>query len=332
MADRKQTASRDPGTSAEKPGLHPRNRHRERYDFPQLVKSCPELGPFVAQNPYGDLSIDFANPDAVRTLNRALLAHFYGVGHWEIPKDYLCPPIPGRADYLHHLADLLASCNAGGIPRGESICVLDIGSGANCIYPILGNREYDWRFVGSEVDARALAAAKRILQANQGLAQDIELRLQRQPGNIFSGILQPGEVFDLSMCNPPFHASLSEAREGTQRKWRNLGREESIGKRAPMQNFGGQGAELWCPGGEAVFVERMIEESAAIPNRCLWFTTLLSKSSHLPRVRAVLKRAAALEVRIIEMAQGQKKSRIVAWTFLDEAERQAWRKVRWQQV
>ena len=93
--------------------LHPRNRHSGRYDFATLIECCPELAPFVAPNAYGDDSIDFADPLALRALNRALLRHFYGVGPWDIPARYLCPPIPGRADHLHYLADLLAAAPGG---------------------------------------------------------------------------------------------------------------------------------------------------------------------------------------------------------------------------
>ena len=60
-----------------KKGLHERNPHNKRYDFPELIKSLPKLGDFVAKNKYDELSIDFANSDAVLTLNKALLAHFY---------------------------------------------------------------------------------------------------------------------------------------------------------------------------------------------------------------------------------------------------------------
>ena len=117
----------------QKSGLHPRNRHRSRYDFPALIASCPALAPFVKPNAWGDVSVDFADPAAVKMLNRALLQHFYGIEHWDIPADYLCPPIPGRADYLHHLADLLATSNGGEIPRGKGVAILDVGVGANCI-------------------------------------------------------------------------------------------------------------------------------------------------------------------------------------------------------
>lgn len=315
-----------------KPGLHPRNRHRERYDFPALIAGCPELARYVTRTDRGEASIDFVDPAAVKALNRALLQLYYGVAGWDIPAGFLCPPIPGRADYLHHLADLLASDNGSVIPRGDAVRALDIGVGANCVYPLIGQREYGWSFVGADIDPAALASAQRILRANPGLAAAIQLRQQRKPAQIFTGVLGPREHFDVSLCNPPFHASLAEAREGTQRKWRNLGRgAEAAGRNAspPRLNFGGQGAELHCPGGEAAFIRRMIEESAALPERCLWFTTLVSKAANLPGVQAALRHAGARATRVIEMAQGQKKSRIVAWTFLGDAQRRHWRTARW---
>lgn len=313
---------------AEKNSMHPRNRHRGRYDFKQLITGTPELAAFVALNAYGDESINFADPSAVKALNRALLNEVYGIKQWDIPAQYLCPPIPGRADHLHFLADLLADGNGGVIPRGDSIRVLDIGVGANCIYPLIGHREYGWQFVGTDIDPAAIANAQGIVDAN-GLSAAITLRLQTSPAAILQGVVKPDEVFDLSMCNPPFHASLAEARSGTQRKWKNLGR-ESNKKNVPVLNFGGQSMELCCEGGEEAFVCRMIEESARLRGSCMWFTTLISKSASLPGVYRAIKYAGAVENRTIEMAQGQKKSRIVAWTFLDKAQQQAWRLARWR--
>lgn len=313
---------------AEKSSMHPRNPHRGRYDFKQLISGTPALAAFVSLNAYGDESINFADPAAVKVLNRALLNQVYGIKHWDIPVQYLCPPIPGRADHLHYLADLLAELNGGVIPRGNAIRVLDIGVGANCIYPLIGQREYGWQFVGTDIDAAAIANAQGIVDAN-GLGGAISLRLQASPAAVFQGVVQPGELFDLSMCNPPFHASLAEARAGTQRKWKNLGIEANK-KKVPVLNFGGQSMELCCEGGEEAFVCRMIEESARYQNSCMWFTTLISKSASLPGVYRAIKYAGALENRTIEMAQGQKKSRIVAWTFLDKPQQQAWRLARWK--
>lgn len=307
----------------EKDGLHPRNPHRGRYDFGRLVACLPELTAFVAKNAYGDETIDFADPSAVRALNRALLALEYGITGWDIPVQYLCPPIPGRADYLHYLADLLA--DGGEILRGPSVRVLDVGVGANCIYPLIGLRSYGWRFVGSDIDKTALANARRIVDAN-GLGGDIELRLQPSRAAILDGVMRADEPFDLTMCNPPFHASPDEATAGTQRKWRNLGKRPG---KQPVLNFGGQGAELYCKGGEQAFIGRMAAESAMRPMGCLWYTSLVSKSASLPGVYRALKRAGALEIRTMDMAQGQKKSRIVAWTFLDGRQQAEWR-ARWK--
>ena len=285
--------------------LHPRNRHRDPYNFSRLIKSCPGLAKFVAINNYGRESIDFANPIAVKILNKAILKVFYDIT-WDIPEPFLCPPIPGRADYIHYIADLLGVYNGGIIPRGKKVFILDIGVGANCIYPLIGNREYGWSFVGTDIDPAAISIANAIIKQND-LTEAIEIRLQKSSSNIFKGILSDDFQFDLSMCNPPFHATLSEARAGTKRKWKNL----KIKTHA--LNFGGQSNELWCPGGETTFIKRMIEESINV--KCKWFTTLVSKASSLSNIYTALEKIGAAEVRTINMGQGQKKSRIVAWTF-----------------
>ena len=310
---------------AEKDTLHPRNRHRARYDFAQLIAASPELKAFVHRNEFGDDSVNFADPAAVQALNRALLRQHYGITYWEMPKGYLTPPVPGRADYVHYLADLLAGSNGGVLPRGEDIRVLDVGVGANCIYPIIGRREYGWHFVGSDIDGVAVRAAQQTVAANPTLAGAIECRLQPARTRIFDGLIQAGEVFDLTMCNPPFHPSAAAA-AGTQRKTTNLG--TASGSR-PVLNFGGQTNELWCEGGEAGFIRRMVQESARRPRSSYWFTSLVSKKETLPGIYRALKTAGATDVRTIDMAQGQKKSRLVAWTFLSPAQQETWRRTRW---
>ena len=126
--------------------LHPRNRFRAGYNFRRLMTRHAALVAFVGPNAYGDLSIDFANPDAVRALNQALLKDAYGLDTWDVPAGYLCPPIPGRSDYLHYLADLLAGGSRLEASRRRTVTVLDIGVGANCIYPLIGAREYRLAF------------------------------------------------------------------------------------------------------------------------------------------------------------------------------------------
>ena len=286
-----------------KSGLHPRSRFRQRYDFTALANVCPQLAAFVKLNAYEEPSIDYADPKAVLKLNQALLRSAYGLQAWDLPPGYLCPPIPGRSDYIHHLADLI------GTSQGSAVRVLDVGTGANCIYPLIGACEYGWRFVGSEIDPVACQWARKIVSSNPGVAGMIECRLQKSRLQCFHGIIQPGETFELTMCNPPFHASAAEASAGTERKNKNLGsRQRSL-------NFGGKANELWCDGGELAFVKRMITQSIPYGSQCRWFTSLVSKSAHLPMLERGLHQAKATAVKIIDMAQGQKKSRILAWTF-----------------
>ena len=288
-----------------KSNLHPLNKHRGLYNFKELIESHAELRHFVKPNKYGNESVDFFDPKAVKALNTALLKHFYGIDFWDIPQNYLCPPIPGRADYIHHIADLIK-------PKTDNVKCLDIGVGANCIYPIIGVKEYGWQFVGTEIDPIAIKNANEILNYNVGLKDSVELRLQENSTDIFSGMIKKDEYFDLSICNPPFHISAAAARQGTTRKLKNL-----TGKKTtkPTLNFGGKNSELWCKGGEERFVRDMIFESSRFANSCNWFTTLISKQDRLESVYRTLETVNARKVKTINMGTGNKISRIVAWSF-----------------
>ena len=300
--------------------LHPRNKHRERYDFKTLSKTCPELKQFVKLNEYGDESIDFFNPEAIKMLNKALLMHFYHIVEWDIPKGYLCSPIPGRADYIHYVADLLGR-DRKSIPKGKKVKCLDVGVGSNCVYPIIGNKEYGWYFVGSESDPIAIESANKIIEANPLIKGGVEIRHQPNKNNVFYGIIKNRERIDITICNPPFHASIEEAQAGTQRKLKNL-----KGKKTDktVLNFGGQNNELWCEGGEKKFIHTMIRQSKSFSSQCLWFTTQVAKQATLKSIHAALDSIGAAEVKTIDMGQGNKKSRIVAWTFLSKEQQSNW--------
>lgn len=307
-------------TASVKAQLHSRNRHRHGYNFPQLVKILPELAPFVRENQYGNLSIDFADPRAVKMLNKALLLHFYQLTYWDIPDNYLCPPVPGRADYIHYLADLLAQDNQGKLLQGKQVKVMDIGVGANVIYPIIGHGEYGWSFVGTDIDATALKVAKLIANSNVGLKHALRCRLQSDKQAIFKHIIEPNEYFTLTMCNPPFYASKQEAQANNRKKVQNL--TKSVKQPMPItRNFAGQDNELWCEGGEGEFICNMIVESKQYQRQCLWFSSLVAKKETLTILTKQLKVVGATQVKIINMAQGQKISRLIAWTFIDEDKR-----------
>lgn len=292
--------------------LHPRNLHQGTYDFPSLIQACPELQPFVRGGRSERQTIDFADPQAVKLLNKALLIKHYGITYWDIPPGYLCPAVPSRADYLHYVADLLADPQTGEVPKGKDVKVLDIGTGANCVYPIIGHRQYGWYFVGTDIDKIAVKAAKAIVDANLVLKRGIDIRLQKNPHDIFEGIVKSGEQFDLCICNPPFFDSETQARDVATKKWKKLG----VKKANPdLRNFGGQPTELKTEGGEVGFIKRMIVESKAFGNSFRWFTTLVSNRNSLPSVRKALKKAEAKEIKEMRSVRGQKMTRIMAWKF-----------------
>jgi 23S rRNA (adenine1618-N6)-methyltransferase len=311
----------------EKTRLHSRNKNRERYDLSALMTSNPELENYVKPNKYGEDSVDFSNPIAVKILNRALLNHYYGIKNWEFPDENLCPPIPGRADYIHHIADLLCENNFGAIPIGDKITCFDIGIGASCIYPIIGVIEYDWKFIGSDIDPKSIETAKSIVNSNLSLKDKIDCRLQEDREDIFYGIIGREDKIDLSICNPPFHSSSEDAQKGTQRKVNNL----SGGKvKTPKLNFSGISNELICDGGEKMFILNMIKESKTFSKNCYWFSTLVSKQSNLKGIYKILEEIEAIQIKMIPMGTGNKSSRIVAWTFLSKEEQKKWRETRWK--
>ena len=307
--------------------LHPRNKNRERYDLIALTTAYPELNKYMKLNKIGVESVDFANPKAVKVLNKALLNQYYGIKHWDFPDENLCPPIPGRADYLHHMADLLGESNYGKMPDGDKITCLDVGVGASCIYPILGVTEYNWKFIGSDIDPKSIASAQNIANANASIKGQVECRLQENPKDFFYGIIRKEDKIDLSICNPPFHASLADAEKGTRRKIKSLSGKKV---KTPELNFAGISNELICEGGENKFIQNMIVESEKFSKNCFWFSTLVSKQSNLKGIYKSLEIIEAKQTKTIPMGTGNKSSRIVAWTFLSKEEQKEWRETRWK--
>ncbi|MCJ8311533.1 MAG: 23S rRNA (adenine(1618)-N(6))-methyltransferase RlmF [Saccharospirillaceae bacterium] len=284
--------------------LHPRNIHNHGYDYKQLIQSYPNLQTHVFKNEQGNLSIDFANSESVKQLNTAILKHDYKINNWDIPKNALCPPIPGRADYIHYVADLLNSPTAN-----SNIKLLDIGTGANCIYPLLASQIYQWQCVGSDISDESLTNIESILINNPKLKSKIETRKQNDKHKIFDGIIQKDEHFDITVCNPPFHASENDAIKASALKSKNLGLDNTV------LNFGGQANELWCNGGEKLFLKKMIKESKDFKNQVTWFTSLLSKAENLKPSIKLINKLGAIEVKQIEMIQGKKITRVLAWRF-----------------
>jgi len=308
-----------------KTNLHPRNKNRTQYNFLELIKCCPELNPFVFTNKYGNLSIDYFNPTAVKLLNKALIKFHYQI-EWDIPENYLTPALPGRSDYIHYMADLIKDSQdskTNSIP--SNIHFLDIGTGANCIYPIIGACEYGWSSIGSDISQSSIDSAQSILNLNTSLQNKIELRLQTDPNHYFKSIIKEDEYFDFTMCNPPFFSSEIEAKKANSRKQSNLNHNVDTNF-----NFRGNAYELWYEGGELKFVKQLIHESFLYKTSCYWFSTLISKKENIKALEIVLNKYDPTELKLIQMSQGQKSSRIMAWSFLSTKQKGIWSQTRWE--
>ncbi len=286
--------------------MHPRNIHRnQNYNFEALLQVNPELDHFIFKNDYNTLTIDFANPKAVIALNKAILLLHYGVIDWEIPEGFLCPPIPSRADYIHYIADVLKN-------ESDNISGIDIGVGANAIYSILGAKIYQWNMVGSDINLESVKSAKKNISFTKDLKDKVTIIHQSDNANIFEGVIEKDQIYDFTMCNPPFHKSEKEALKGTLRKLNNLNN-----KQQEKLNFGGQANELWCNGGEALFLKRMIKQSVDFRLNVKFFTSLVSKKENLPKLEKQLLKLNT-SFKIIPMEHGNKKTRIIAWSFTEK--------------
>lgn len=279
--------------------MHSKNLHASGYDLENLATLYTPLRPFILKKTSGESHIDFSNYKAVKILNEALLQVHYNIRSFGIPDSFLIPPVPSRADYIHHLAELT---------QKSTTRVLDIGTGASLIYPLLGSSIYNWKFKTVDVNPEAIKIATKQLVANPDLNGTIEIMLQPDRGCIFKNVLLDGEHYTFTMCNPPFYSSENEALKANNQKNRNLG--ISMNSR----NFNGISNELWCNGGEALFIKRMIKESILFKTQVQWFTCLISKSSHLPKIYKQLEKSNAT-YKTIPMEHGKKKTRFVAWQF-----------------
>ena len=189
----------------------------------------------------------------------------------------------------------------------DKISVLDIGTGATCIYPLLGVKEYDWNFIATDIELDSLDTAQDIIDDNN-LSDKIILRQQFNEENILEGIIEKGDSFSAVICNPPFYKSEKEARGANARKNRNLGTNT-------VRNFSGNNNELWYPGGEKAFLHNYLYQSSLFKNSSLWFTSLVSKKDTIESLQKSGVKLNVKTMKIIPMHQGNKVTRIIAWQF-----------------
>lgn len=291
------------------------------YDFQDLASRHPSLSQYLSVDTRSAkrAGLDFTNPQACKELTRIILLEDFGI-KWFIPDGHLVPPVPNRLNYILWLRDLIALSSPPPRKTADTITGLDVGCGASLIYPLLGSKLFGWKFLGVDVTAEALTAARQNIESNPDLAQLIELQpvemtvtqhdyfhkvTDRANAHSQLGILtQCAEffkerTFTFSMCNPPFFETIEEA------------------GRNPQTSFGGTEVEMVYPGGEWAFVSQMVEDSLSLKDKIYWFTTMVGKKKTLKQMRKLLHGISDVSaLRTTEFVQGRTSRWGIAWSFM----------------
>ncbi|KAJ1770196.1 hypothetical protein IW140_004867 [Coemansia sp. RSA 1813] len=290
------------------PDYTPYEKLAEKY--PELqMHLVPRQGPNATS---GKHTMDFRNAEAVRTLNRALLCVYFDLDV-VLPSDALCPAVANRLNYIKWLGrNIMEEFWPGNTVRG-----LDIGTGASCIYPLLGTRYIRGsEFVGTDINQASVAVAQQNVRTN-ALDDRIRVYLNDDRNTVLPidsvGFPMPtpdadGSAFTFCMCNPPFYDSPEERQQLRQMK--------PIGR--PTLDTGGKDDELYTVGGEEAFLERLVEESAVHKQRIKWYTTMVGKKGTLKALKAKIRDAGAKHVSEGALIQGRTTRWVLAWSFLDK--------------
>ena len=175
--------------------MHAQNPYSDRYDLKRLATFNPELKEHIVSNPSNEDTIDFSDSASVYELNKAMLLADFNLDTYELPMGYLIPPVPGRLEYLLHIREFLSEQFK--IDGNTKLRGLDVGSGANGIYCILGTQHFNWNMVGSECDSNAVKIAKANVNSTKSLKNKIDIRHQENKSFLFKNVIQPSEQLSL---------------------------------------------------------------------------------------------------------------------------------------
>ncbi|XP_053376165.1 RNA N6-adenosine-methyltransferase mettl16-like [Mercenaria mercenaria] len=282
--------------------MHPRNIYKTRKpDFKALSSKYDYFNEKVKVNASGKVILDFKDPAALRALFRALLEDDFGLAV-TVPLDRLIPTVPQRVNYILWLEDIIGKENGA---KG-----IDIGTGSSCIYPLLGCRLNQWQFLASEIDDQNMYFANKNVASNK-MEDKITIKKVTED-TLLIGLVDENEIYDFSMCNPPFYSDHLEAQGITSA--RNDDRSESSSISTASE------AESIAWGGEVRFVTQMIEESLILKNKIRVYTSLLGKKMSLSLLKDVLQRKKVPKYASTEFCQGKTMRWGIAWTFDETVE------------
>ncbi|XP_034903320.1 uncharacterized protein [Populus alba] len=258
--------------------------------------------------------------------------------------------VPNRSNYIHWIEDLLSSDiipknnNNGDIVRG-----FDVGTGANCIYPLLGASLLGWTFVGSDVTDVAVEWAEKNVKCNQHISELIKIRKvtdcqgaisiedsncgksvnceNKMDGN--ATVVEEAERLPSSSFDPPLDMNkkysgppllLGVVRDGEKFDFCMCNPPffetmEEAGLN-PKTACGGTPEEMVCPGGEKAFITRIIEDSVVLKESFWWFTSMVGRKVNLKFLTSKLREVGVTIVKTTEFVQGQTCRWGLAWSFV----------------
>ncbi|XP_026154433.1 RNA N(6)-adenosine-methyltransferase mettl16 [Mastacembelus armatus] len=282
--------------------MHPRNRYKDKPpDFAYLASKYPDFQQHVHTSLSGRPVVNFKEPEAVRALTCTLLKEDFGLTI-EIPLERLIPTVPLRLNYIHWVEDLI---NGPKQPRRG----IDIGTGASCIYPLLGATMNSWYFLATEVDDICFNYATKNVEQNN-LSDLIKVVKVPQKTLLMDALKEETEIiYDFCMCNPPFFANQMEAQGVNSRNSR----------RPPPSSVNTGGVtEIMAEGGELEFVKRIIHDSLQLKKRLRWYSCMLGKKCSLAPLKEELRKQGVPKVTHTEFCQGRTMRWALAWSFYDD--------------
>ncbi|XP_043857000.1 RNA N6-adenosine-methyltransferase METTL16 [Dromiciops gliroides] len=286
--------------------MHARNRYKDKPpDFAYLASKYPDFKQHVQINLTGRVSLNFKDPEAVRALTCTLLKEDFGLSI-DIPLERLIPTVPLRLNYIHWVEDLIGPWDpASSAPRRG----IDIGTGASCIYPLLGATLNGWYFLATEVDDMCFHYAKKNVEQNN-LSDLIKVVKVPQKTLLMDALKEESEItYDFCMCNPPFFANQLEAKGVNSRNPR----------RPPPSSVNTGGiTEIMAEGGELEFVKRIIHDSLQLKKRLRWYSCMLGKKCSLAPLKEELRIQGVPKVTHTEFCQGRTMRWALAWSFYDD--------------
>ncbi|XP_032823528.2 RNA N(6)-adenosine-methyltransferase METTL16 isoform X1 [Petromyzon marinus] len=284
--------------------MHPRNRYKDKPpDFALLASRNPEFKKHVQTDLSGRVRLNFKEPEAVRALTCALLQEDFGLSI-EIPLERLIPTLPLRLNYIHWVEDLLGS-SLSRDPE-KSVHGIDIGTGASCIYPLLGATMNGWHFLATEVDNVCFTYATQNVARN-GLQGLVRVMKVPQKTLLVEALNEDPELaYDFCVCNPPFFANQQEA----------YGVNSRNSHRPPPSSVNTGGAtEIMAEGGELEFVRKIIHDSLQLQKRIRWYTCMLGKKCSLAPLKEELRRCGVPRTTTTTFCQGRTMRWALAWSF-----------------